>query len=226
MTQQNFIDIIKNECQFLENDGYQLKTIDRNVWYEKPSEKDGFRISFGWTEYDCFWISGLTANKRFNEVETHISKITNIDLINSYTIYVSPDSKDISKNLKYSENSGNINFEIYTCEELLLFIEFLKKFYNKIVIPFFEGYKNLTKVINWLNAHDINQHLNLITSTGNTMMLRKLIILKLTKDINFDDLYFRYMKFLTQKNIEKESPYVDMYDIFKQLTPFFEEKFE
>ncbi|MCZ8230346.1 hypothetical protein [Flavobacterium sp.] len=222
MTNQNFINIIKNECQFLENDGYQLKIIDRNIWYEKKTDKEGLRISFGWTEYDCLWISGLTANKRFNEVETLINKAINIDLIDLYTIHISPNPKDIPQGLKYIESSENINFEIYTYEESLLFIEFLKSFYYRTVVPFFEEYESLTKIIYWLNEKDISEHLNLIVSTGNTLMLRKLIVMKLNNDTKFQDLYLRYNNYLAQKSIEKESPYVDMYKKFKQLISFFE----
>ena len=222
MAHQNFIDIIKNEFTFLENDGYQLRIEDRNVWYEKNTKKEGFRIGFSWTEYDCIWISGLTANKRFNIVEKLINPIINVDLINLYTIYISPNVDYIPESLNYTESNGKINFEISTYEESLLFVDFMKSFYDKTAKRFYEEYKNLENVNVWLDKNDINNHVNLITSAGNTMMLRKLILMKLNNDKKFEDLFFRYKDFLIKKKSENESPYVDMFNTFQQLIPFFE----
>ncbi len=54
------------------------------------------------------------------------------------------------------------------------------------------------------------------------MMLRKLILMKLNNDKKFEDLFFRYKDFLIKKKSENESPYVDMFNTFQQLIPFFE----
>lgn len=222
MIHQNFIDIIKNEFTFLENDGYQLKIEDRNVWYKKNTEKEGFSIGFSWTEYDCIWISGLNANKRFNMVEKLINPIINVDLIDLYTIYISPNVEYIPESLTYTEFSGKISFEISTYEESLLFVDFMKSFYDKTVKPFYEVYKSIENINVWLDKNNINNHVNLITSAGNTMMLRKLIIMKLNNDKKFEDLFFRYKDFLIKKKSENESPYEDMFNTFQQLIPFFE----
>ncbi len=55
-------------------------------------------------------------------------------------------------------------------------------------------------------------------------MLRRLILLKLGKSEEYQELYIRYRDFLQNQAVETESPYYAMYEIFKSLDDYFIQK--
>lgn len=113
MELKEFLETIKESCIFLEQEGFALKKVDtsinRNFWYEKHTETEGFRIGFGWTQYgDEFHLKGLQAFKRFNEIENVFCKVNDGELYDFYTIYKSATVENIHGKLNYTVTENNI----------------------------------------------------------------------------------------------------------------------
>lgn len=225
MELQEFLESMKSSCNFLETEGYSLRKVDtsinRNFWYEKHTEIEGFRISFGWKQYgDEFHVKGLQVLKRFNEIENIFREVKGGVLSDFYTIQKSPIIENIPSELNYTETENNIHFVIKNQNEIILFSNFVEKFFNTTVKSFFDFFNDLTSVNFWLNDNEVEQHKNLIVSWDNTMMIRKLLIMKIIKNDNYSNLFDRYKTFLTQKNNEQESPYVSMFSFFNKVEAY------
>ena len=178
MNRELYIQTIKKECAFLEQEGYIFNQIENNIYYTKDSEAEGFRISFSWLEYgQKFDTYGLTAEKRFNIVEQEIQKILDGDLLNYYTIHKSPLVDYIPNCLKFSGTENKNRFVTNSINDIESFAEFIKEFYSKTAFDFFENYKNIKTVNSQLKELlEAKKIQTLLTSMDNTTILRFYII--------------------------------------------------
>lgn len=228
MELQEFVAAMKSNCSFFETESYSLRKVDlsvnRNFWYERHTETEGFRISFGWTQYgDEFHVKGLQAYKRFNIIENVFHEVKGGFLQDYYTIHKSPSVEYVPENLSFTETENNIHFVIKNQNDVLLFTKFIKEFLINTVKLFFDSFTDLSSVSLWLNNNDIEYHKDLIVLWDNTMMIRKLLIMRIANDAKYSMLYERYKNFLIQKNDEKESPYVDMFNLFSKVEMYLSE---
>jgi hypothetical protein len=122
--------------------------------------------------------------------------------------------------IKDKQHFSNAFFISDTTEIDILSTAF-KKFYNTEVLSFFDKYKNLANVLDWLSENEIQKHADLLVVNNNLMMLRKLIIMKECHSPEYEDLYNRYSSFLKKKQDEGESPYLKMFDNFLMLEDYF-----
>lgn len=206
-----YIQTIKKECAFLEQDGYIFNQIENNICYTKDLETEGFRISFSWLEYgDKFVTQGLTVEKRFNIVEWEIQKVLGGELVNYYTIHKSPsvDIDYIPKELEYLIQGDNIRFNLNTVNDIELFGELVKVFYSKTALDFFKNYENLDTVNKQLKELLVAKQIQtVLTSIDNTTILRFYVIAVISvnnpiKDF-FNETYFPYIKANLDDEINK-----------------------
>jgi len=146
MDRNSFVEKIKVEFQWLLDLGYEFKCIETSIYFEKNQKNEAFALSFSWTEYNRFLIHGITAYKRFNEVE---KKITQINGTLDYTIKTMwkgdiPSEFEATKNENHLENS----FFIEKTSQIDLFAKMVKLFFFNEVEQFYEKYEGLINVIN------------------------------------------------------------------------------
>ncbi len=181
MTLNEFLESIKQACSFLEQEGYALRKVDtsvnRNFWYEKHSETEGYRISFGWTQYgEEFHVKGLSALKRFNSIEQEIQKVIGGNLIDYYTIHKSPSIEYVPEGLFFDRTEKNIHFVLKNQNDIELFADFIKEFYTKTVFMFYNQFINLSEVFKAYCLLEREMISSLILNTGTDIFYRELII--------------------------------------------------
>lgn len=172
-----YIQTIKKECAFLEKEGYQFNQVDRNIYYTKNTETEGFRISFSWLEYgDKFDTYGITAEKRFNVVEEEIHKILGGELENYYTIHSTPSFEYLPDGLKFSGSENKNCFATNTINDIELFGEFIKSYYQSDVITFFNNHKEFIETAKFYEKLEREKVSTLILNTGTDIFYRELVI--------------------------------------------------
>lgn len=177
MNNKLFKEIIESELGFFQADGYSLREVDRNIWFEKKIESEGFRISFSYTEYgDAFHVNGLKASKRFEEVEGILQKVLGGELSNYYTITLNPDETIIPLQLLYTKTENNFHFEIDTVTDLHLFLRFVESFYEYAALPFYQLYDSLFKVYETTKELKGDQLSRFVNSSSNLIFSRLFII--------------------------------------------------
>lgn len=179
MNRELYIQTIRKECAFLEDEGYTFKQIDMNIFYTKDTNDKGFRIAFSWLEYgDKFVTHGLTAEKRFNIVEQEIQKILDGDLNNYYTIYKNPavDVDYLPQDLEYEMRGENFRFVSNTVKDIQLFSAFVKSFYKNDVVKFFNNYNEFIDVAKSYENLEREKISTLIINTGTDIFYRELVI--------------------------------------------------
>ncbi len=209
MNRELYIQTVKKECAFLEQEGYLFNQIENNIYYTKELDTEGFRISFSWLEYgDKFTTQGLSAEKRFNIIEQEIQKISGRHLANYYTIHKSPLVDYIPKGLEFTEDEKNIRFVTDSVNDIELFAELIKVFYSKIAIVFFENYKNINAINSQLKELLEEKKIQtILTSMDNTTILRFYVIAIICmnnpiKDF-FKETYFPYIEGSLDNEINK-----------------------
>ncbi|MBB1193578.1 hypothetical protein DNC80_07840 [Flavobacterium sp. SOK18b] len=210
MNRELYINTIKKECAFLEQEGYIFNQIENNIYYTKDSEREGCRISFSWLEYgDKFDSYGISAEKRFNIIEQEIQKILGGSLLNYYTIHKSPLVDYIPNCLKFSGTENKNCFITNSVNDIELFAELIKEFYSKTAFDFFESYKNIDTVNRQLKELlEAKKIQALLTSSmGNTTILRFYVIAIVCmnnpiKDF-FKETYFPYIESSLDNEINK-----------------------
>ncbi|MFB9057628.1 hypothetical protein ACFFU9_12840 [Mariniflexile ostreae] len=209
MNRELYIQIIRNECDFLEKEGYLFSKIENNIFYKKESNYGEIRIRFNWIEYgDKFITQGLTVEKRFNEVEEVILKIVEGELGNYYTIYKNPCFEDIQSDLNYTELENNIRFETYNIRDIKLFAKTVKAFYSNTVLKYLKRYESLNALDKELKSLlDSKTIQSIFTSLENTTILRFCIVAFIcnNKDILtfFDNIYLPYLKDNSSNELNK-----------------------
>jgi hypothetical protein len=217
MDLRDFLAGLQQGCDFLETEGYILRKVDssinRNYWYEKHTETEGYRIAFTWTQYGSeFHVNGLHAQKRFNEIEQQIQRVMGGDLADYYTIYKLGEADLIPENLAYKSTENNIDFVLKNETDILLFADFVKEFYTRTVKDFYTHYSKL-EVVNSLLQEllDTKQIQSLLTSIDNTTIIRFYLIALMTVNTSIINFFkFTYMPYLENnagneiKKLEKE----------------------
>jgi len=195
MNRKLFRETVIKQCQFLIEDMYELRMVDdRNFWYEKKTDEKGYRIRFFLTEYgDTFHVIGPKAEKRFNVVEQYIQSVLNeVELDVLYTIHKQPDFKYIPIELAHDVTEGN-NCMIKEEQELLSFLGFVKSFYYREAVPFFEEYKCIKDINQKLSSLERDNITTLINNTGSgDAFYRELIIKYLADSPDFEN-YYNYI---------------------------------
>jgi hypothetical protein len=172
-----YIQTIKKECAFLEQEGYTFSQLENNIYYTKETATEGFRIRFSWLEYgDKFTTQGLTAEKRFNIVEQEIHKILGGELSNYYTIHKSPSVEYIPKGLGFTEIEKNIRFESNTVSQIELFGAFVENFYKHDVVEFFNYHTEFIETAKSYEKLEREKISSLIINTGTDIFYRELVI--------------------------------------------------
>lgn len=188
MNRELYIQEIKKECAFLEQEGYIFNQIENNIYYTKDLETEGFRIRFSWLEYgEKFDTYGLTAEKRFNAVEEEIQKILGGELVNYYTIHKSPSVEYIPNALEFSSSENKNRFVTNTVNDIELFGEFLRSFYLHDVINFYDNYKEFIDVAKSYEKLERESISTLILNTGTDIFYRELVIKNKSKSENEND---------------------------------------
>jgi hypothetical protein len=222
MKKELFLNCIKLHCVFLEEEGYKFSWVERRISYSKNTENDGLQISFGWTKYsDTFHIHGIEGAKRINDIEKVIHKELDGNFEDYYTIYETP-KNNLPEEILFRHTPDNYHFDINSEKDIIIFSEFLKSYYINNLKDFNEKFQTIQQIDEWLNNHDINLHQSFLYFDNNTMMLRKLVIMKLCNNQNFTQLYNQYKDFLHQKFNEKANPYDRMYISFIKFDYFFQ----
>lgn len=223
MDKRTLIDLVKNSCNFLEQDGYKFNHVESIIFYTKSIENESYNISFSWNEYgEEYGFYGVYVRKCFNVVEMPISKALGNDFLNiytDYTIYKAANAEFIPSKLEYSLWKNAVTISIKSEADLLLFIEFLESFYLKVAKPFLEQFKSLLDVASWLANHPINEHINLLVPQNNAILFRKLFILKYVNSPEFSDLLEKYEALLKEEmEKNKEDIFLDKeYNAFNKF---------
>lgn len=220
MDRDTFIKSLKKNFNWIFDLGYDLKQVETSVYFEKRSNDEVYSINFFWAEYDVIKIQGIFAFKRFDFIETIIEQNTgNLD----YTIKKKWEGS-IPEEFASNANGVTLTDAFYLSNEnqIKLFSEIIREFYTHETQAFFDNFNSVTNVLDWLNQNDVQEHSKLLVVNNNSMMLRKLVIMKEGKSNDFQNLYDRYRGFLEQKSNEKESPYVEMYNEFIKFDGYFQ----
>lgn len=216
MNRELYIQGIKKECAFLEQEGYFFNQKENNIFYTKESETEGFRIRFSWLEYgDKFVSHGLTAEKRFNIIEEEIQKLLGGELENYYTIHKSPSIDCIPNGLEFTEAENNIRFVVNTVNDFVLFGEFVKIFYQHDVIKFFTTYKEFKDTAKSYEKLAREKISALIVNTGTDIFYRELVIKNKSKANDEND--FVQMVITELEPIKTNSTFGKILENFKLL---------
>jgi len=215
-----FSEKVQESFKWLIELGYQFKQIDTNIRFERIMENEAFAIGFSWSEYNKILVNGCIVYKRFNIVESILQK--EIGGVLDYTIKLHwqgeiPKELEQVKDKEYFSNA----FFIANIFEIDILSTVIKEFYYNEGLNFLDNYKTLMNVLDWLQENEIQRHSDLLVAHNNSMMLRKLIIMKEGHSPEFVNLYDRYSNFLKKKHDERESPYIEMYDNFLKLKDYF-----
>lgn len=218
MDRKIFVKYIDDHFKWLIDLGYLMNHIDTSIYFEKESDSADQCISFSWAEYNDIKIHAISARKRFNEVENLIkSKTGKFD----YTIRL-PLNRQILNDVGFSLESSTNDIYLSNEKQVREFSDLVRFFFDHQALPFFNQFKSLEVIGQWLDIHDIQKHSQLLSVNNNSMMLRKLIILKKLNFNEFNSLYERYKLFLIKKVEEGEKVYQEMYKSFSQFSEFFE----
>jgi len=214
---KKIIETIKIGCQFLEDEGYMFKSIDRHIWYEKNNINEGFKIEFSWIEYDHLLVSGLSANKRFDPIEKCMQHLLGGNLVDYYTIYFNGMDVKISPLLKHSKTINNTHFTIESEKDLYELIEYIKLYYYNYAMPFFKKYESIDIVNNELqDLLKTKKIQSLITSGSNSAIIRFYVIaLKCNNKIIVDFFETTYFPFLKSQNTETNIKEFKMLQLIK-----------
>ncbi len=194
MELQEFLEAMKSSCSFLETEGYTLRKVDtsinRNFWYESHTATEGFRISFGWTQFgDEFHVNGLHCLKRFNIVEKEIQKVLGGKLIDYYTIHKNPSSDYISKELPFDSTENNIRFVLKNQQDIKLFADFVMGFLRKDCEIFFNNFILFEKAYTAYSKLNREQISSLLSGIDNTIFYRELVMKYIAKADDLNDYY-------------------------------------
>ncbi len=220
MNRKEFIKQVGIDFKWLIDLGYNFSTIERSVYFRKISNHNEFSLSFYWAEYNDFLIMGVSCCKLFPDVERIIKKHTgnyndtigktmNMDIPNKFI--------PIINNGEFEWNT----FSITDYSQIALFSDAVKLFYEKEVLSFFEEFKTVEDIMNWMSKTDMEEHSDLLVSSNNSMMLRKLIIMKKCNDDGFDNLYQEYRDYLKEQSDNNQTPFVAMFEEFKKFDEYF-----
>lgn len=201
--------------------GFQFRRVDTNIYFEQTNANEAFAIGFAWSEYNQIHLYGLTAYKRFNKVESKLHEATGRPL--DYTIKHRWNG-DVPEELERISDEDHPAFNSFYLENkshVILFSDMVKKFLHGDANLFFDQFKSIEDVIEWLKTHDVKEHAELLVQNNNTQMLRRLILMKEGHSEDFADLYQRYSAFLMDKYEKKETPYSEMYEMFSKLSGYF-----
>lgn len=211
-----YIETIKKECVFLEKEGYTFTQLENNIYYTKETNSEGFRIRFSWLEYgDKFTTQGLTAEKRFNIVEQEIQKVLGGELDTYYTIFKAPSINYIPKGLEFTEIEKNIRFTANTVNDIELFSEFIKSFYQGDVVAFFDNHKEFTKTAKLYEKLEREKISSLIINNGTDIFLRELVIKNKSKAIDESD--FVEMVVAELESLKTNSTFAKLLENFNHL---------
>jgi|GEM_PF-3538386 len=211
-----YIETIKKECAFLEKEGYTFTQLENNIYYTKETDSEGFRIRFSWLEYgDTFAIQSLTAEKRFNIVEQEIQKILGGKLDSYYTIYTSPSINNTPKGLEITNFENNTRYTTNTVNDIELFCDFLKSFYESDAIAFFDNHKKFTKTVELYEKLEREKISSLIINNGTDIFYRELVIKNKAKSIDEND--FVEMVITELESLKTNSTFGTILENFKHL---------
>ncbi len=209
MEREQFINGVKSECQFLEQEGYAFNQVETNIFYTKNTTDEGYRISFSWVEYgDNFHVMGLIAKKRFNIVERHLQKISGGVLEDYYTIYINPSSGHIPAELRFEITENNIRFILSDENEIRLFGFFAREFYKTKVVEFYSNFSDLSKVDERLEELLETKKIQTLFTSDNNAAILKFYLVSFIFDNKkildfFDKTYFPYLNDNLSNEINK-----------------------
>lgn len=151
MTQKELIDQFKIDCNFVESDGYLLSVHEREIFFSKHTDSEGFYIGFLVTEYDNVRVSGLKVMKRFNAVEKLLINSLKGTLEEYYTIYELANPTQIPQGLNYEETNNNVHFELHDISDYEKFVEYFRKFHKNQANNFLKKYSQIEELNNILS---------------------------------------------------------------------------
>lgn len=178
MTTIEFVEQIKKQCVFLEDDGYVFHHQPNYIWYTK----EDFVISFNYLVYDFIDAYALMATRRFNEVENALQ------LKDDYTIHTQTD--------------GEFHVKISDTADVTTYAAGIAAFYKEKVQPFFETYATLSAVNDWIASKPVAEHQEMISSGEGLMVLRRILIMYYAGDKGYAELLEKYKAFLETKKTE------------------------
>jgi len=217
MNRESFTANIKNDFKWLNNLGYETNHVETSVYFEKKTEFIDQCISFSWAEYNEIKIHAISARKRFIKIEKLIESITGKF---DYTIRLPLQFTSLDEDSFEIVNPSK-QIHISSDEQTKELSNLVRLFFNKEALPFFNRFETLSDIEDWLNRNEVNKHSALLSVNNNSMMLRKLIILKEVNALEFKELYDRYKNFLINKNKAGEKVYQEMYSSFIQFDDYF-----
>jgi hypothetical protein len=197
MTITAFVQEIKEQCAFLESDGYVFHHQPNRVWYTKTNQ---IVISFNYLVYDFIDVYGLTASKRFDVIEDALQ------LKDSYTILTQLDGADFPGRLP---TKNNYHFEISDSTHVAAYASLIADFYKEKVLPFFETYATASAVNEWIASKPVTEHQNMLSSDEDAMVLRRIMIMYHAGDKGYAELLGKYKAFLETRG--NESPFNTIY---------------
>ena len=221
MIRAEVVEQIKAQCEFLEKDGYVFHHQPNRVWYEKNEETRGFVIAFNYLVYDFLDVYGLTAYMRFNEVENVFQQIQHGRLEDFHTIHIQFHGDDFREmiNQEILPTKDNYHFEISGTAGAVSYAALITAFYKEKVLPFFNTYAAISAVNDWVASQPVNEHSNLISSDGNAMVLRRIMIMYYAGDNGYEGLLNEYKAYLETKKNESvfRNIYQDLLEMEKHL---------
>ena len=218
MERKVFLEGILREFTWLVDLGFSYHHIETSVFFNKTDGDKEFAINFFWAESNENRIQGLFALKRFDKIEKIIEEVTgNLD----YTIRL-PLTFDhlIHSNLPKSKPKSSIYLGCN--DDIKEFSYIVKILYETMAIPFYKGFETLKDIENWMNENEIKDHSNLLVVSNNSMMIRKLMILKENGSADFKGLYSTYKSYLIDKSKGGVKVFQGMYNDFAKFMDYFE----
>ncbi len=220
MNRRGFKKQIKTDFQWLIDLGYEYSSVERNIKFTKTFNNDDYILEMFWAEYNHYMIS-VKCSKKLYQIEKVIKEHTGY--------YDSTVWKRLSK-IKIPDEFSSIVDDIYNLEhfniseyfEIALFSKAIEFLYKQHIMLFFEQYQSVEDIMTYLSKTEIDKHCEFIGNNHDSMILRKLVIMKQTNYNGFDDLYESYSKFLYQKvKVENLEIYLNEFYDLKKLESYF-----
>lgn len=206
MTTIEFAAEIKMQCAFLENEGYVFHHAANLIRYTNADSV----ISFNYASYDYIDVYALKASKRFHEIEETLK------LKDSHTIYLMFKGADFPDRLTTKDH---YHFEIRNAEDVSAWASLIADFYKEKVQPFFETYAAAPAVNDWITATPVPEHHKMISSDGDLMVLRRILMMYHAGDKGYEELLAGYKAYLETELNDSSSKkiYQHLVDMEKTL---------
>lgn len=172
---KTFAEGVEKYFKWLIDLDFQYRQVDTNIYFEQIKSDEAFAIGFSWSEYNTILVNGLTAYKRFENIEKFLQDVMGGRL--DYTIKYQwngeiPNELERVKDHKYFHNA----FYIADTNQLSLFSNLVKEFFENDAQAFFGRFHDLAEVLRVMDVLPSDKKASMIVNTSNSAFLRIMAI--------------------------------------------------